>query len=71
MPERYEVHVRGSLGPEMLHALADLDPLVSTDTTILRLDSADQPTLHGVLRHLYDLGLEIEAIRRGGLDRPA
>jgi hypothetical protein len=53
----------------MLHALADLDPLVSTDATILRLDSVDQPTLHGVLRQLYDLGLEIEAVEKNGPDR--
>ena len=59
----YEIYVRGRLGPELLHALADLEPEILRESTRLRLVD-DQPSLHGILARLWNLGLEIDAIVR-------
>lgn len=60
----YEIYVRGRLGPEMQHALADLHPQVRASQTRLCADGIDQASLHGILGRLRDLALEVDSVRR-------
>lgn len=60
----YEIRVRNRLGPPVAFALRDLDPSFGDDVTILHLDRTDQPSLHGTLRRLSDLGVEIIGLER-------
>ena len=46
------------------HRLADLRPEVCGDHTLLRTAGVDQPTLHGTMARLADLGLEITSVER-------
>jgi len=58
----YRIYVKGRLGQEMEHILADLHPEVRTHTTVLSTDDVDQAALHGTLARLRGLGLNIEAV---------
>ena len=60
----YEIYVRGRLGPEMQHTLADLRPQVRAAHTRLAADDADQASLHGILARLRDLALEVDSVWR-------
>lgn len=60
----YEIRVRHRLGPEMLQSLADLTPAACDDGTVLRTSGLDQPSLHGALGRLGNLGLEIVSVER-------
>jgi hypothetical protein len=60
----YEIYVRGRLGPEIQHALADLRPQVRADHTRLSADDVDQASLHGILGRLRDLALEVDSVWR-------
>ena len=64
MSADFEIYVRGRLGPEMQHALADLRPQVRVDHTRLSADDVDQASLHGILGRLRDLALEVDAVWR-------
>ncbi len=62
---RYEIVVRGRIGGALLRAFDGLDVMRSeTDATRLSGWFADQSALHGVIRQLGDLGLELCSIRR-------
>lgn len=62
--DHYEIRVRHSIGPEMMHLLAEYEPEIGTDSTLLRTTGADQPSLHGTLDRLASLGLEIISVQR-------
>lgn len=62
MTELYEIRIRHRVGPELVHLLADLEPELGEDATILHTAGTDQPTLHGTLARLADLGLEIVSV---------
>ena len=64
MAADYEIYVRGRLGPEMQHALADLRPQVRANHTRLSADNIDQASLHGILNRLSDLALELDSLWR-------
>lgn len=64
MPADYEIQVRGSLGPQMAHALADLCPRTLDGRTRLSAYDIDQAQLHGVLWRLRTLAVEIDAVWR-------
>ncbi len=64
VPGTYSIYVRGRIGPEMRYSLAELSPQVRGGYTVLRLDTADQASLHGVLNRLRDLALEVESVWR-------
>ena len=64
MTAEYEIYVRGRLGPEMQHVLADLRPQVRSGRTRLSADDVDQASLHGILDRLRDLALEVESVLR-------
>lgn len=64
MTDDYHIQVRGRLGPEMRHALADLRPEDRGSSTRLCADDVDQAGLHGILGRLRDLALEVESLSR-------
>jgi hypothetical protein len=68
MPADYAIHVRGSLGPEMRHALADLCPEPLAGHTRLSAHDIDQAQLHGILWRLRTLAVEIDAVWRTGAE---
>jgi len=62
MTGSYKIYVKGRIGPEIDHLLADLHPDLRMDTTVLTTDDFDQAALHGTLARLRNLGLHIDAI---------
>ena len=62
MPCSYQIYVKGRLGLEMGHLLADLHPDVGTHSTVLSTDDNDQAALHGTLGRLRNQGLDIDSI---------
>jgi hypothetical protein len=58
------VTVRGSAGPAVRAAFEDLEVVVAEETTELRSPGNDQAALHGILRRVQDLGLEIVEVRQ-------
>jgi hypothetical protein len=62
MSRSYQIYVKGRLGDEFCHLLADLHPDVRTHSTVLSTDDIDQAALHGTLVRLRDLGLDIDSV---------
>ena len=60
----YLVTVRGTAGPWVRAFFDDAEVSVVGDTTVLRRAGADQAALHGLLRRIQDLGLELLDVRR-------
>jgi len=60
----YVITVRGVAGPWVRGVFDDTEVTVAGDTTVLRRAGADQAALHGLLRRIQDLGLEILDVRR-------
>ena len=72
--QRYEIHVRGSLGPTMMQAFPTLAMSRSGQDTVLSGSLPDQSALYGVIHELEALGLELLEIRplpAGDAGRPA
>ena len=55
----YVITVRGVAGPWVRAVFGDVAMSVAGDTTVLRRAGADQAALHGLLRRIQDLGLEL------------
>ena len=53
------ITVRGVAGPWVRAAFDDVELSVVGDTTVLRSAGIDQAALHGLLRRIQDLGLEV------------
>jgi hypothetical protein len=71
---RYEIHVRGSLGPTMMQAFPTLAVSRRGQDTLLSGSLLDQSALYGVIHELEALGLELLEIRplpAGDTGRPA
>jgi hypothetical protein len=66
----YVLTVRGVAGPWVRAFFDDTEVNVVGDTTVLRRAGADQAALHGLLRRIQDLGLELLDVRRESA-RPA
>jgi hypothetical protein len=60
----YVVTVRGIAGPWVRGVFDDTEVSVVGDTTVLRRAATDQAALHGLLRRIQDLGLEIIDVHR-------
>jgi hypothetical protein len=60
----YVITVRGAAGPWVRGVFDDTEVSVVGDTTVLRRAGADQAALHGLLRRIADLGLELLDVRR-------
>jgi len=55
----YVIIVRGVVGPWVRAALDDVAVSAAGDTTVLRRAGTDQAALHGLLRKIQDLGLDV------------
>lgn len=63
-PERYEVRVRGPIGPTMMQAFPSLSATRCGQDTLLTGSLRDQCALYGVVHELEALGLQLLEIRR-------
>jgi hypothetical protein len=73
-PRRYEIRVRGPIGPTVMQAFPTLTASRSGQDTLLSGSLPDQPAVYGVIHELEALGLElleIRALPAGDADRPA
>ena len=65
MAASYEIRVRGRLPAELLSAFPEMRPAVEPETTtVLTGDFLDQAALHGLLKRLEALGIELIEVRR-------
>jgi hypothetical protein len=60
----YVITVSGVAGPWVRGVFDDTEVSVVGDTTVLRRVGADQAALHGLLRRIQDLGLELLDVHR-------
>jgi hypothetical protein len=61
---RYEIRVRGPIGPTMMQAFPTLAARRSGQDTLLTGSLPDQSALYGVIHQLDALGLQLLEIRR-------
>ena len=69
-PRRYEIRVRGSIGPTMMQAFPTLAASRNGEDTSLTGSLPDQSALYGVIHQLEALGLQLLEIRRLPTDDP-
>ena len=62
-PQRYEIRVRGPIGPTIMQAFATLAESRSGQDTLLVGSLPDQCALYGVIHQLEALGLQLLEIR--------
>ena len=62
-PQRYEIRVRGPIGPTIMQAFPTLTATRSGHDTLLTGSLADQSALYGVIHQLEALGLQLLEIR--------
>jgi epsilon-lactone hydrolase len=62
-PRRYEIRVRGPIGPTMMQAFPTLTAASRGKDTLLTGPFPDQSALYGVIHQLEALGLELLEIR--------
>jgi hypothetical protein len=62
--DTYLITLRGAAGPSVRAAFGDVQVSVAGDTTVLRRAGTDQAALHGLLRRIEDLGLEVIDVHR-------
>jgi hypothetical protein len=60
----YVISVRGVAGPWVRAFFDDTEVSVMGDMTVLRRAGTDQAALHGLLRRIQDLGLEVIDVHR-------
>jgi len=58
----YVITVHGIAGPRERAALDDTEVTAAGDATVLRRAGTDQAALHGLLRRIHDLGLDVLAV---------
>jgi len=66
----YVITIRGVAGPWVRRVFDDTEMSVVGDTTVLRRGGTDQAALHGLLRRIQDLGLELLDIHREPAEPP-
>ena len=62
-PRRYEIRVRGPIGPTIMQAFPTLAASRSGHDTLLTGSLPDQSALYGVIHQLEALGLQLLEIR--------
>ncbi|TCC49559.1 hypothetical protein E0H73_42185 [Kribbella pittospori] len=62
-PQRYDIRVRGPIGPTMMQAFPTLTASSRGQDTILTGSLPDQCVLYGIINQLEALGLELLEIR--------
>ena len=65
-PRRYEIRVRGPIGPTIMQAFPALTATRSGKDTLLAGSLPDQSALYGVIHQLEALGLQLLEIRCPG-----
>ena len=65
---RYEIRVRGPVGPTILEAFPTLSARPADEDTLLCGRLRDQSALYGVIHQLEALGLELVEVRSLGTD---
>ena len=73
-PRRYEIRLRGPIGPTIMQAFPTLTATRSGRDTLLTGSIPDQSALYGVIHQLEALGLqllEIHSRKCGGAGIPA
>ena len=71
-PSRYEIRVRGPIGPAVMQAFPTFTAGRSGDDTLLTGSIPDQSALYGVIHQLEAVGLQLLEIDRrkcGGVER--
>jgi hypothetical protein len=63
-PRRYEIRVRGPIGPTIMQAFPTLAEGRSGQDTLLVGSLPDQGALYGVIHQIEALGLQLLEIRR-------
>ena len=63
-PRRFEIRVRGPIGPTMMEAFPTLTATRSGPDTLLTGSIPDQSALYGVIHQLEALGLQLLEINR-------
>ena len=63
-PRRYEIRVRGRIGPTIMQAFPTLAASRSGQDTLLVGSLSDQCALYGVIHQLEALGVQLLEIRR-------
>ena len=63
-PGRYEIRVRGPIGPTMMQAFPTLAASRSGQDTLLTGSLPDQAALYGVIHELEVLGLQLLELKR-------
>lgn len=61
---RYEIHIRGRVGPQVLEAFDDLSTVVEPVETVLYGHIPDQAALQAILIRIHSLGLDFTEVRR-------
>jgi len=64
MTPRYEIRIRGRVGPALLEDFDGLEQSVEKVETVLHGPVVDQAALHGLLQRIETLGLELVEVRR-------
>jgi hypothetical protein len=69
---RYEIHIRGRVGDDLVAFFEGLTSEVLPVETVLHGDIRDQAELHGILDRVQGLGLELIEVRRlpNGVSKP-
>jgi hypothetical protein len=65
-PIRYEIEVRGAVGPALAQAFAGFDVVAAGGTTLLVGCIEDQSALLGLIGRVSDFGLDLVAVRPVG-----
>ena len=68
-PGRYEIRVRGPIGPTLLEAFPTLSTRRAGSDTILAGAFPDQSALYGAINQLGSLGLELVELRNLGTEQ--
>jgi hypothetical protein len=61
---KYEIRLRGSVGPAVLQSFEGLETRVEPAETLLHGPVEDQAALHGLLQRIEAMGLELIEVRR-------
>jgi hypothetical protein len=70
-PRRYEIRVRGPIGPTIMQAFPTLSASRSGQDTLLTGSLPDHSALYGVIHELEALGLQLLEIRCGSRSYPS
>jgi hypothetical protein len=61
---RYEIHIRGKVGPVLLDAFQSMSSVIEPAETVLVGSIPDQAALQALLLQIQSLGLVLKEVRR-------